>query len=100
MSAVASKLPAVWFMAHREMVRAGYAYVGVSVQRVGIEGGANMMGIDMSLKAQDPIRYAELNHPGDAFCYDIFSQVGRLLQDAHSSGILGPARRETLCGVG
>ena len=27
--------PAVWTMAHREMVREGYAYVGVSAQRVG-----------------------------------------------------------------
>ena len=45
--------PAVWMMAHREMVRAGYAYVAVSAQRVGVEGGANLMGIDMSLKSQD-----------------------------------------------
>ena len=27
--------PAVWLMAHREIVRAGYAYVAVSAQRVG-----------------------------------------------------------------
>lgn len=27
--------PAVWMMAHREIIRAGYAYVGVSAQRVG-----------------------------------------------------------------
>jgi Alpha/beta hydrolase domain len=73
--------PAVWFMAHREIVRAGYAYVGVSAQQVGIGGGTNLMGIDMSLKSQDPARYAPLSHPGDAFCYDIFSQVGRLIRD-------------------
>ena len=46
--------PAVWMMAHREMVRAGYAYVAVSAQRVGVEGGTNLMGMDMSLKSQDP----------------------------------------------
>ena len=34
----------------------------------------------MSLKSQDPTRYARLTHPGDAFCYDIFSQVGALLR--------------------
>src|SRR4029077_9506596 len=65
--------PAVWFMAHREMVRGGYAYVGCSARRVGVGGGASLMGFDMSLKSQDPIRYASLHNPGDAFCYDIFS---------------------------
>jgi Alpha/beta hydrolase domain len=71
--------PAVWMMAHREMLRAGYGYVAVSVQRVGVEGGANMMGLDMSLKNQDPGRYSALHHPGDAYAYDIFSQAGRLI---------------------
>jgi Alpha/beta hydrolase domain len=68
--------PAVWFMAHREIAREGYAYVAVSAQRVGIDGGVSLVGADMSLKAQDPERYSTLNHPGDAFAYDIFSQVG------------------------
>src|SRR6185437_1103609 len=85
--------PAVWFMAHREIVRAGYAYVGVSAQQVGIEGGANLMGIDMSLKSQNPERYAPLSHPGDAFSYDIFSQVGRLIGSAQG-GVLGELRAE------
>jgi Alpha/beta hydrolase domain len=73
--------PAVWMMAHREMVRAGYAYVAVSAQRVGVEGGENLLGVDMSLKTQDPNRYAALCHPGDAFAYDIFSQAGRIVRD-------------------
>src|SRR4051812_39098920 len=46
--------PAVWLMAHREIARSGYAYVGVSVQRVGVEGGANLVGMDMSLKVLAP----------------------------------------------
>ena len=50
--------PAVWMMAHREIIRAGYAYVAVSAQRVGVEGGASLLGMDMSLKSQDPKRYA------------------------------------------
>ena len=67
---------AVWFMAHREIARAGYAYVVVSAQRVGIEGGLSLVG-DASLKTLDPQRYSGLNHPGDAFAYDIFTRVGR-----------------------
>jgi hypothetical protein len=92
--------PAVWFMAHREMVRAGYAYVAVSAQRVGVEGGESLIGLDMSLKTQDPTRYASLRHPGDAFCYDIFSQIGRLVQDAERSGVLGPLKPEHVIAVG
>jgi hypothetical protein len=81
--------PAVWFMAHREIVRSGYAYVGVSAQHVGVQGGgASLMGIDMSLKSQAPERYAALSHPGDSFSYDIFSQVGRLVRGA-DDGVLG-----------
>ena len=73
--------PAVWFMAHREIARGGYAYVAVSAQQVGVEGGESLVGADMSLKAQDPERYSGLNHPGDAFAYDIFSQVGSLVRN-------------------
>lgn len=56
--------------AHNEMLR-GYAYVGVSAQKVGIE--AEPMG----LKNVDGTRYSKLNHPGDAYSYDIFTQAAR-----------------------
>jgi hypothetical protein len=84
--------PAVWLMAHREMARAGCIYAAVSVQRVGIEGGASLLGADMSLKRQDPMRYAPLHHPGDAFSYEVFSQVGLLIKDAARNGVLGDLR--------
>jgi hypothetical protein len=92
--------PAVWFMAHREMVRAGYAYVAVSAQQVGVEGGANLGGFDMSLKTQDPKRYGAMRHPGDAFSYDIFSQTGRLIRDGERNGVLGPLNPEHVVAVG
>ncbi|MCV7077967.1 alpha/beta hydrolase domain-containing protein [Mycobacterium szulgai] len=72
--------PAVWMMAHREIIRAGYAYVAVSAQKVGVDGGVNLLGMDMSLKSQDPARYESLSHPGDAFSYDIFTQIGDLVR--------------------
>ena len=92
--------PAVWMMAHREMVRAGYAYVAVSAQRVGVEGGMNLMGMDMSLKSQDPKRYAALRHPGDAFSYDIFSQAGRIIRDGQRNGVLRELRAEHVVALG
>ncbi len=90
--------PAVWFMAHREIIRAGHAYVAVSAQRVGIEGGASL-GMDMSLKTQDPQRYSALQHPGDAYSYDVYSQVGRLVGD-HTADLLGELHPETVVAVG
>lgn len=92
--------PAVWMMAHREVVRAGYACVAVSTQRVGVEGGANLMGADLSLKSQDPTRYASLHHPGDAFCYDIFSQTGRLLKDGQHTAVLRELSPKHIVAVG
>jgi hypothetical protein len=92
--------PAVWMMAHREIVRAGYAYVAVSAQRVGVQGGASMLGADMSLKNQNPARYAPLSHPGDAFAYDIFSQVGRLINNAERNTILSELSVRHVVAVG
>ena len=97
--------PAVWMMAHREIVRSGYAYVAVSAQRVGVEGGASMLGMDMSLKTQDPARYASLRHPGDEFSYDVFSHVGALIADSGQDAgqdvdVLRGLSPDRLIGVG
>jgi hypothetical protein len=92
--------PAVWMMAHREIIRAGYAYVAVSAQRVGVEGGASLLGMDMSLKSQDPTRYASLHHPGDAFCYDIFSQIGGLIRTAGLDSVLREIGLQHVIAVG
>jgi hypothetical protein len=91
--------PALWFMAHREILRTGHGYVAVSAQRVGVEGGASLTGFDMSLKAQDPVRYGPLHHPGDAYAYDIYSQVGRLVRD-RPADLLGDLRPESVVAVG
>ena len=89
--------PAVWMMAHREMLRGGYAYVAVSAQQVGVEGGENLTGIDMSLKSQNPQRYSSLVHPGDAYAYDIFSQAGQL---ARRPEVLRGLRAEHVIALG
>ncbi len=57
----------------------GYAWVGVSAQKVGVDGFAeNPAG----LKAWDPTRYGSLVHPGDAYAYDIFTQAARAVAPA------------------
>jgi hypothetical protein len=70
-----------------EILRSGYAWVGVSAQRIGVEGGpvavvapgAEEAGAGTGLKGIDPDRYGELVHPGDAYAYDMYTQVARSL---------------------
>jgi len=58
----------------------GYGWVGITTQRVAIEGQPALvkgMPETKGLPAWDPERYGSLAHPGDAFSYDIFSQGAR-----------------------
>lgn len=81
-----------WSYTHRELIRQGYAYVGVSAQKGGIDGGGMNLGIPgvLPIKKADPQRYAQLNHPGDAFAYDIFTQAARAIRRSRDSHLLGP----------
>lgn len=71
-----------WAYLADEIVRRGHAWVGVSAQHIGVEGGTAAVG-DLGLgplKADG--RYAALHHPGDAFCYGIFTEVVAALRGA------------------
>jgi hypothetical protein len=72
-------VPALWMMTHRHLIRDGFTWVGVSVQQVGIEGGGLMPGL--GLRQTAPERYGTLAHPGDAFAFDIFTQVARGIRE-------------------
>jgi hypothetical protein len=67
-----------WGFFHRSLTAAGHAWVGVSAQKVGIDGGGFVESIHLKLLA--PERYGDLEHPGDAWSFDIFTQIGALLQ--------------------
>ncbi len=67
-----------WAFLHRHLAKSGHGWVGVSAQKAGIDGGGITEGIH--LKVLDPDRYAGLDHPGDAWSFDIFAQVGELLR--------------------
>ena len=63
-----------WIFTHTELVRSGAAWVGVSAQQIGVEGGDGLLGMSSpGLVGTDPARYGSLHHPGDRFSYDIFS---------------------------
>jgi Alpha/beta hydrolase domain len=84
--------PPIWMMAHTHLIRRRHAWVGVSAQRAGIEGGG-LVDNGMHLKQVFPGRYGVLSHPGDAWSFDIFSQAGQAVRDCavlgeHAAGRL------------
>jgi hypothetical protein len=82
-----------WMHTHVELIRRGYAWVGVSAQAVGVNGlkGAPPQG--------DPARYAPLAHPGDSYSYDMFSQAGQAISD-NAELVLGGLRPRRLLAAG
>ena len=80
--------------ANEELLRGGYAWVGVSVQAVGVQL------TPFSLKAWDPIRYGSLSHPGDAYAYDIFTQAGQAIHNPQGANPLHGLTVERLVAVG
>lgn len=81
-----------WAFLSEEIGREGHAYIGVSTQAQGVEGGDTLLDVEVDpdaalaantqvdtsgLKHIDPERYGGLVHPGDAFAFDIFDQVGK-----------------------
>jgi hypothetical protein len=69
-----------WMFFHRYLISSGHAWVGITAQKAGIDGGGLVDG--PHLKLLDPERYQSLRHPGDAWSFDIFSQAGRLLRSS------------------
>lgn len=86
-----------WIQMHTELMRRGHAWVGVSAQFVGVEGGGAFPG---SLKTLDPERYGDLSHPGDSFSYDIFSQAAQAVRNPQGLDPLGGLEVEYMIGVG
>ncbi len=58
--------------AHELLERDGYAYVHVSAQSAGV-----CCVPLLTPKAWDPVRYAALDHPGDDYAFDMFSQIAQ-----------------------
>lgn len=86
-----------WSFTHREMLRSGYVYVGVSAQKVGVEGGNSMAGPSGGLKKMKPDRYGPLTHPGDAYAFDMFTQAGRIVR---AGGVLGGLKPKRVLALG
>ena len=96
-----------WAYLSEEIGREGHAYIGVSTQAQGVEGGDTILDVEVDpdeaaasgvtsdtsgLKNIDPERYGTLVHPGDAYAFDIFNQVGVAAADGGCSATSSPRR--------
>ena len=88
-----------------ELVRRGHIWVGVSAQRIGVEGGAVLVstgGLDdlagKGLKVIDPVRYGSLVHPGDGYAFDMFTQIARTLREG--GAVLGGVTPDVVIAAG
>jgi hypothetical protein len=90
-----------WIGFHTELIRQGFAYVGVSAQALGINGGSSVLGIGgQGLVKTNPARYGTLHHPGDAYAYDIFSQAAQAIWHSRTASVLGPLKPKALIADG
>lgn len=74
-----------WDYLNPLLMRAGDAYVAVSAQSLGVDGGTPILGSAASgggsgLVGSEPDRYGSLHHPGDQYALDLFAQIGRALR--------------------
>jgi hypothetical protein len=95
-------LDALWGGSYDHFIRAGYAWVGVSAQRVGVQGTPN------GLRSWSPLRYGSLDVTaggtfvaGDPLSFDIFAQAIQAIRTPSGISVLGPlnARRVLAAGA-
>ncbi|MGW7514510.1 alpha/beta hydrolase domain-containing protein [Streptomyces sp. NPDC054796] len=87
-------IDALW--SPEQIMREGYAWVGVSAQRVGVN----------QLRGWSPARYGGLDVTGegrfnaDELSYDVFAQAAKALRPREGVAPLGPLRAKTVLAVG
>jgi hypothetical protein len=79
-----------WAVGQRELIRSGYAYVGVDAQVAGV----------IALEAWDPVRYATLVHPSDDFSFSIYAQVAQALRAPQGIDLLGGLDAQRVLAMG
>jgi hypothetical protein len=86
----------IWFFNWEHVLREGYAWVGVSAQRVGVD----------RMKDWSPARYSALDVTqggtitDDSLSYDIFSQAGQAIRKPGNIDILGGLKPRQIIATG
>lgn len=97
-----------WHESSEHIIRAGYAWVGVSAQRAGVQplsGPAAALGVN-TLKAWNPDRYAPLDLTAggtvndDSLRFDVFSQAVQALREPVDVDPLGPLDPTAVLAIG
>lgn len=85
-----------WYQIHDHLIRSGYAWVGVTPQRIGVE----------ALKVWNKDRYGSLDVSADgtimndALSYDIFADVGRSARQPHGADFLSGLKVQRVFATG
>ncbi len=94
-----------WDYLNPEIMDAHDAWVGVSAQSLGVDGGKSLLtggevtGTVQGLTEQEPQRYGSLHQPGDQYSFDIYDQVAFGLR-ASASNALGPLHPHHILAIG
>ena len=91
-----------WGSGHLAALREGAAWIAVTAQAVGVQGGQTIIGQTApgGLRAADPDRYGSLTHPGDSYSYDMYSQAGVVARNTTSPAVLGKLKVKRVIAVG
>jgi hypothetical protein len=87
-----------------EIMRSGYVWVGVSAQKIGVEGGQGVVAVAAApkggLKGIDPARYSSLHHPGDQYSQDMYTQAAAAVRNPGAVDPLGGLKPQRMYAVG
>lgn len=98
-----------WLESSEHVMRSGYAWVGISAQRAGVQPlppPANPLLSINTLKAWSPARYGTLDVTAggavlnDALRFDIYAQAVQALRAPAGTGPLGPLTAEVVVAAG
>ena len=85
-----------WYQVHDYLMRSGYAFIGVTAQRIGVD----------AMKVWNKQRYGSLDVTADgtinddALSYDVFADVGRAARKPHGADLLGGLRLRRVIATG
>ncbi len=104
----ALELSPEWSYVSDAMTDAGVIWIGLSTQALGVNGGGSLLetgspdqaAANRGIRATNPERYGSLDHPGDAFAYDIYSQVAAALRSVEGAAVLGGVPLERILAAG
>ena len=94
-----------WDYLNPQITNAHDAWIGVSAQSLGVDGGKTLLtggevtGAVQGLVQQEPQRYGSLHQPGDQYSFDIYDQVAFGVRNSPSE-ILGALRPHHIFAVG